>query len=564
MAAEVLDRIVTLNVGGHVFTTCESTLTWPGPQCFFATMLSDRLPTRRDATGAIFIDRDPTLFAIILNYLRTRDVLLDSIHNMTCLRNEAVYYGIAPLVTKIDLCTDRTTCGGLLFIARLASSNAAADRPDSQHVVALAGLHHLIAVAFKYHVCCWSYGEAGGWELVATSPPFEHPIAMLAINVKLGPRCETAVAVSVGTRIRLWEFTVSTPPQSPTEPTLATYDLTVAVDDLFFIGNQLLATSRTGKIGVRNAVTQAWQLQDMKAILSHDRAGSMLLLGCGDGCIYYIDLEKFPLRMKDNDLLVNHLHSDPAGEGITALSVYMSSSAAADKCLEIAYGTDRGTVRVIIQHPETVGQPPLLFQTYTVHSSPIKRVMLCEKYLISVCQSDNHVRTWRVARFRGRISTQPGSTPLASFNVSTLDPQANDVGPYGDSDQQQVFLQKIIPDTAQILVRNAATGARVCLIESADGSHITHATVHECGITASRVGARARRFMVTGHRNGTAQVWDLTTALDLQSSSSKRISKQPSRPDLGNGDGSNDDGAVSSWSLLNTLDTNYTPASADF
>jgi hypothetical protein len=87
----------------------------------------------------------------------------------------------------------------------------------------------------------------------------------------------------------------------------------VAVDDLFFIGNQLLATSRTGKIGVRNAVTQAWQLQDMKAILSHDRAGSMLLLGCGDGCIYYIDLEKFPLRMKDNDLLVNHLHSDPAG-----------------------------------------------------------------------------------------------------------------------------------------------------------------------------------------------------------------------------------------------------------
>ena len=214
-------------------------------------------------------------------------------------------------------------------------------------VVALAGFHNLIAVAYCDHVVCWSYGEAGGWEMVGTSPVFDRPVEKLAMNVKLGARVDTSVAVSMGSKIRIWEFSVGT--ATTAEPAIITLDLRVDVDDLFYIGNQLIATSRTGKIGVRNAVTQAWQLQDMRAILSHDRAGSLLLLGCGDGCIYYVDLAKFPLRMKDNDLLVNHLYSDPNGEAITALSVYFTSSAASDKCLEIAYGTDRGTVRVIIQ-----------------------------------------------------------------------------------------------------------------------------------------------------------------------------------------------------------------------
>lgn len=42
-------------------------------------------------------------------------------------------------------------------------------------------------------------------------------------------------------------------------------------------------------------------------------------------------------------------------------------------------------------------------------------------YDISVCSEYNHVRTWSVTRFRGMISTQPGSTPLASFKVISLE-----------------------------------------------------------------------------------------------------------------------------------------------
>lgn len=38
------------------------------------------------------------------------------------------------------------------------------------------------------------------------------------------------------------------------------FSLGVPVDDLFFIGNQLVATSHTGKVGVWNAVTQHWQV----------------------------------------------------------------------------------------------------------------------------------------------------------------------------------------------------------------------------------------------------------------------------------------------------------------
>ena len=36
------------------------------------------------------------------------------------------------------------------------------------------------------------------------------------------------------------------------------------------------------------------------------------------------DMEKFPLRMKDNDLLVTELFQDPSHDPITSLSVYLT------------------------------------------------------------------------------------------------------------------------------------------------------------------------------------------------------------------------------------------------
>lgn len=60
-----------------------------------------------------------------------------------------------------------------------------------------------------------------------------------------------------------------------------------------------------------------------------------------------------------------------------------ASSGDSGNWIEIAYGTSSGGVRVIVQHPETVGSGPQLFQTFTVHRSPVTKIMLSEKHLIS-------------------------------------------------------------------------------------------------------------------------------------------------------------------------------------
>lgn len=40
--------------------------------------------------------------------------------------------------------------------------------------------------------------------------------------------------------------------------------------------------------------------------------------------IFIADMQKFPLRMKDNDLLVTELYRDPSNDHITAISVYLT------------------------------------------------------------------------------------------------------------------------------------------------------------------------------------------------------------------------------------------------
>lgn len=43
-------------------------------------------------------------------------------------------------------------------------------------------------------------------------------------------------------------------------PFAGVFSLNVPVEALFFVGNQLIATSHTGKVGVWNAVTKHWQV----------------------------------------------------------------------------------------------------------------------------------------------------------------------------------------------------------------------------------------------------------------------------------------------------------------
>ncbi|XP_058881311.1 BTB/POZ domain-containing protein KCTD3 isoform X5 [Acipenser ruthenus] len=520
--------------------------------------------------------------------------------NINVLRHEAEFYGITPLVRRLLLCEelDRSSCGSVLFHGYLpppaipsrkvsaASAPAApaasaavlppeeragqsvseggapgsclqaslagvgaAEVPtrlgspvDPRKVLIVAGHHNWIVVTYAHFVVCYSrIKESSGWQQVFSSPYLDWAIERVALNAKVvgGPHGDKdkMVAVASESNIILWSIQ-----DGGSGSEIGEFSLGVPVDALFFIGNQLVATSHTGKVGVWNAVTQHWQVQDVVPITSYDTAGSFLLLGCNNGSIYYIDMQKFPLRMKDNDLLVTELYHDPSNDAITALSVYLTPkttpavskangtlslrdavfSGVSGNWIEIAYGTSSGTVRVIVQHPETVGSGPQLFQTFTVHRSPVTKIMLSEKHLVSVCADNNHVRTWTVTRFRGMISTQPGSTPLASFKILSLEEteshssysSGNDIGPFGERDDQQVFIQKVVPITNKLFVRLSSTGKRICEIQAVDGTTISSFTVRECE-GSSRMGSRPRRYLFTGHGNGSIQMWDLTTAMDM-------------------------------------------------
>uniref|UniRef100_A0A8D0DGY6 BTB/POZ domain-containing protein KCTD3 n=1 Tax=Salvator merianae TaxID=96440 RepID=A0A8D0DGY6_SALMN len=544
------------------FSTSRQTLTWI-PDSFFSRY--GRGGAGWDGMGAIFIDRDPDIFAPILNFLRTKE--LDVRTNVSLLLHEAQFYGITPLVRRLQLHEEleKSSCGSVLFSGYLPSPVFPAKRwnrhsvtgahrcwnwegisrlrqkgvgtpqilslrlsfppgaaNDSGMVRLVCGHHNWIAVAYTQFLVCYRMKETSGWQLVFCSPRLDWLIERVALNARLlggslGDS-DTMVAAASSSEILLWALQ---PDGSGTE--IGVFHLGVPVEGLFFVGSQLIATSHTGKIGVWNAVTKHWQTQDVVPINSYDAAGSFLLLGCNNGSIYYVDVQKFPLRMKDNDLLVTELYRDPSEDAVTALSVYLTpKNSNSGNWIEIAYGTSSGMVRVIVQHPETVGSGPQLFQTFAVHRSPVTKVMLSERHLISVCADNNHVRTWTVTRFRGMISTQPGSTPLASFKILALESleghggcsAGTDIGPFGERDDQQVFLQKVVPDAGKLYVRFSSTGRRICEVCSVDGSPITAFMVQECE-GSSRIGSRPRRYLFTGHSNGSLQLWDLTTALEM-------------------------------------------------
>ncbi|GCC30852.1 hypothetical protein chiPu_0009306 [Chiloscyllium punctatum] len=585
-SAAAAGEIIQLNVGGTRFSTSRQTLMWI-PDSFFSSLLSGRISTLRDETGAIFIDRDPTAFAPILNFLRTKELDLRGV-NINVLRHEAEFYGITPLVRRLLLCEEleRSSCGSVLFHGYLpppaipsrkgsigvpgpsqeskagqstaegtSRSNTAPSVSagvistegsarlgtvvDPRKVLIVAGHHNWIVVAYAHFVVCYRIKESSGWQQVFTSPYLDWTIERVAVNAKVvgGPfgDKDKMVAVASESSIILWSIQ-----DGGSGNEIGVFSLGVPVDALFFIGNQLVATSHTGKVGVWNAVTQHWQVQEVVPITSCDTAGTFLLLGCNNGSIYYIDMQKFPLRMKDNDLLVTELYHDPSNDAITALSVYLTpKTSVSGNWIEIAYGTSSGAVRVIVQHPETVGSGPQLFQTFTVHRSPVTKIMLSEKYLVSVCADNNHVRTWTVTRFRGMISTQPGSTPLASFKILSLEETeshgsyaaGNDIGPFGERDDQQVFIQKVVPVTNKLFVRLSSTGKRICEIQAVDGMTITAFTVRECE-GSSRMGSRPRRYLFTGHGNGSIQMWDLTTAMDMVNKKEEKDVGGPTEEEL--------------------------------
>ena len=347
--------IINLNVGGTKFSTSKQTLTQV-QDTFFTGLLSGRIQTFKDDDGAIFIDRDPQLFRLILNFLRNRSLSFEGV-NLKDLKHEAEFYGIGPLVKKLSLCEDldKSGCGDVLFYSYLSPPTIPAhevtsvpvkngprgpgghsrtasvdlrrshsrtssadlrtnpqrpDRPpppvpghathsrnssadlnksfrnevgllfgghggplpwvDPLRVLMVTAHHNCLAVAYKHFVAVYRLRESSGFQLSFTTPYLDQDLCLVAINSKIGSvlpgagleQISILLAVACGTNIRLMGFS-----EEGAKTEVGHFSLHVTVDQLFFIGAQLVALSPTGRIGVWNSLANHWQVKFFQILL---------------------------------------------------------------------------------------------------------------------------------------------------------------------------------------------------------------------------------------------------------------------------------------------------------
>ena len=97
--------VLALAVGGRRFVTTRATLTRV-PDTFFCALLSGRFGARTDASGAVFVDRDPAHFPALLEWLRC-SAMPEGREARLALLSEADYYGVAPLVRELEVRAQR-------------------------------------------------------------------------------------------------------------------------------------------------------------------------------------------------------------------------------------------------------------------------------------------------------------------------------------------------------------------------------------------------------------------------------------------------------------------------
>lgn len=99
---------ITLNVGGKLFTTSKSTLTKKEPMSMLARMFAEDqgdylfTPSNIDVNGAYLIDRSPTYFEPILNYLRNGQLIYDTNVNPEGILEEAKFFGIESIIPMLE------------------------------------------------------------------------------------------------------------------------------------------------------------------------------------------------------------------------------------------------------------------------------------------------------------------------------------------------------------------------------------------------------------------------------------------------------------------------------
>ncbi|XP_074598844.1 BTB/POZ domain-containing protein KCTD5-like [Brevipalpus obovatus] len=98
-STKMQEKWVRLNVGGTLFMATRQTLC-KDPQSFiYRLCLGDSsLDSDRDETGAILIDRDPSYFGPVLNFLRHGKLIMNKDISVEGVLEEAEFYGITDLI----------------------------------------------------------------------------------------------------------------------------------------------------------------------------------------------------------------------------------------------------------------------------------------------------------------------------------------------------------------------------------------------------------------------------------------------------------------------------------
>ena len=97
------DQVISLNVGGTLYTTTIGTLT-RYPESMLGAMFNGQyLPTNLDKQGSYFIDRDGPTFKYILQYMRSGELCLpNDFQELDILQAEVDYYQIQGLIEKVQ------------------------------------------------------------------------------------------------------------------------------------------------------------------------------------------------------------------------------------------------------------------------------------------------------------------------------------------------------------------------------------------------------------------------------------------------------------------------------
>ena len=132
---------ITLNVGGQYFTTTRDTLTKTEPMSMLARMFTETtgseqriLPSRQDPNGGFLIDRSPTYFEPLLNYLRHGEIILDANVNAAGVLAEARFYGLDGAIKMLTTMVDEQQRNGLVSLTRKDVLKAIMSTPVSSEL----------------------------------------------------------------------------------------------------------------------------------------------------------------------------------------------------------------------------------------------------------------------------------------------------------------------------------------------------------------------------------------------------------------------------------------------